>query len=288
MDNPIAIIKRNIPIWMKMKIWDFLLQLDANKNASIRAAFSAQEAKDIKTIPIFIISFNRLSYLKKIVDMLESKGYFNINIIDNCSTYPPLLSYYENIPYPVIRMKDNLGHMAFWKSSLFDEYRDSFYVVTDPDVIPIEECPDDFMQVFFTYLKKYPFLRKVGFSLKLDDLPKDGVLAQEAITWEQQFYKDKIGNLPAYYAGIDTTFALYAPDKFYKDKDFLRGLRMAYPYEARHLPWYKTKDDVSEEDVYYSAHKTNGWWDIVKGEVTPDGTDIKIERKNKTCTPPLD
>ena len=44
-----------------------------------------------REIPIIINSFNRLTTLKLLVSSLEKRGYTNIYILDNCSTYPALL-----------------------------------------------------------------------------------------------------------------------------------------------------------------------------------------------------
>ena len=218
---------------------------------------------------IFIINYNRLSYLQYFVEQLEKFGLTNIHIIDNNSSYPPLLEYYQKSKYDVIYMKENLGHMVFWKSDAFKEYRRDFYVVTDPDLEFAENCPDDFMEVFFEKLKKYPFVRKVGFSLKIDDLP-DNDFSRKIIEWEAQYYDTEIKKDGMYYAGIDTTFALYLPDSLVKHQKFLSAFRIAAPYQMRHLPWYKDISNITDEDRYYSEHKTNGWSDPVKG-FKPDG-----------------
>ncbi len=178
---------------------------------------------------------------------------------------PPLIEFYKTIRYNIIYFDENLGHMAFWKSCLFDKYRDNFYILTDPDILPTEECPNDFIKVFFNNLRKYPFVRKVGFSLKIDDLPSDAILSKDAYDWEKQFYDYPIDKSQLYYAPIDTTFALYLPDRFCKKIDFLSAFRTMEPYTARHLPWYKRAHEKTEEDIYYSSHKTNGWWDPVAG-----------------------
>ena len=53
-------------------------------------------------IPVYIISFNRLKYLKQSIEWLESNGHRNIVIIDNNSSYKPLLEFYNHVPYKVI------------------------------------------------------------------------------------------------------------------------------------------------------------------------------------------
>lgn len=229
-----------------------------------RQLFREQLQQDAKKIPIYLISFNRLSYLKQIVGWLEEKGYSNLTIIDNASTYPPLLSYYESLPYPVIRMDRNYGHLVFWKAEQFAEARKTFYMLSDPDVAPIETCPDDFAEHFLKILAKYPRLKKVGFSLKIDDLPTDaenGVFNQEVYEWEKRFYRH--GMKDGFLADIDTTFALYAPDSVSGTDFSYTAFRTAAPYQIRHLPWYKKRDEITEEDRFYSASKLNtvGAWD---------------------------
>jgi len=242
--------------------------LGANK--AVESAFAAAEERGAGSIPVFIISFDRLSYLEKLIASLERAGASNIHIIDNASTYPPLLEYYKKTPYDVIYVGENLGARVFWKSGLFDRYRNDFYAVTDSDLELIPECPDDLIETLFETLRKYPFVRKAGVSLKIDDLPDDTELGAGVREWESQFFKAPIKGANAYYASVDTTLAVYLPDNLAGGIPFLRAIRCATPYQARHLPWYKEKDDLTEEDIYYSTHRSNGWWDVANGEVTPD------------------
>ncbi len=234
--------------------------------------FIKRKQKGLNDIPVFIISYNRLSYLEQFIPQLEKHGMTNIHIIDNCSTYPPLLDYYKKCPYDIIYMKKNKGHMVFWNSEEFDNYRSDFYIVSDPDLEILETCPNDFLTFFFEKLWKYPFVRKVGFSLKIDDLPLNGCISMDAIKWEKQYYRTYIKKDNLYYAGIDTTFALYVPDSLVGKKKFLSAFRAGNPYQMRHLPWYKDNNNITEEDLYYSSHKTNGWFDPVKG-FRPDEID---------------
>lgn len=251
---------------MNKKIQMFRLKikylLSGNQNV-VKKAFDDMENQGIKNIPIFIISFNRLSYIISIIEYLEKSGYRNIHIIDNNSSYPPLLRYYEEIPYEVIKLDYNGGHMVFWNDSRFEKYRNSFYVLTDPDILPVEECPDDFLEKWFNILKKYPYVRKVGFSLRIDDLPTNAISNDVTVNWEKQFWNIKINEDNMYYADIDTTMALYMPDNC-NNANFYRAFRTGFPYQARHLPWYKTVNDITEEDVYYSKLNKFGTWDIPK------------------------
>lgn len=215
------------------------------------------KVEDYQKIPIFIISFNRLECLRLLVLRLESMGYSNIHIIDNNSTYPPLLAYLKNSQHKVYFLSQNMGHLVLWKNPIFTKIiQQSFYVVTDPDIMPIEECPADFLQLFYTTLCKNLSVTKVGFSLKLDDIPKRYKLRDMVLEWESRSYKHpfKRDGQIMYRCGSDTTFALYRPQRTIPTKhNFFSAIRIGFPYQIRHLPWYKDFTENNDEDLYYTA-----------------------------------
>lgn len=202
-----------------------------------------------KAIPIVINNRNRLIFLKQLIDALEVKGYKNLIIIDNNSSYPPLLEYYDTLPYEIIRSKENLGYMALQKLPLYNRLNKSFFVYTDSDVVPVEDCPEDFMNYFLTVLKKNFWVSKVGFSLKLDDLPDHYDKKESVIDWEKQFFQNKSGK--DFIAPIDTTFALHKPYALLSTRGIFKMIRTAFPYEARHMPWYNDSSNLSEEELFY-------------------------------------
>lgn len=211
---------------------------------------------EAKNIPIYIISFNRVSYLKEIISALEKFRLTNIHIIDNASTYPPLLEYLKESPYIVHYMKENLGHMVFFKADEFKDVRENeYYVLTDPDVIPVDECLPDFMDFFYDLLQRYPQYNKVGFSLKTDDIGQTVEEREVLQKWENQFYKKRINRFKPYLydSYIDTTFALYRPQKEWKTPNFYYAIRTGFPYQAKHLPWYKNFCIPDEEDEFYAS-----------------------------------
>jgi hypothetical protein len=207
------------------------------------------EADKITMIPIIIINFNRLDCLLKQIKKLESLGLNNIRILDNNSTYPPLLEYYGICPYIIHRLDKNMEFEALWTSGIFEKYyKNQYYVLTDPDVIPDDTCPDDFLVHFYNLLQKYSNLDKVGFSLKIDDLPDYYDKKCKVIDHESQFWK-KLVNNDYYDAPIDTTFALYRPNE--KGGAELRAGRTKLPYIAKHLPWYSDSSNPDDETLYY-------------------------------------
>lgn len=217
---------------------------------------------DYKNIPVIINNFNRLETLKKMIFSLENRGYFNIYIIDNLSTYPPLLEYYKTCKYKVYRLGFNLGPDALWKSKIFRKFRNDFFVYSDSDIVPVDECPDDFLLFFLNTLKKYKLARKVGFSMKIDDIPDSNLLKKYIIECEEHFFHDFREDNFLYRAPIDTTFALYRPrGKRRHANNHIEMYRTGSPYMARHLPWYTDSVNPDEEESYYLNHlRINTFW----------------------------
>ncbi len=52
---------------------------------------------NIFQIPIYFINRNRFKTLKKFIDWLQNSGFKNIKVLDNQSTYAPLIDYYNEI-----------------------------------------------------------------------------------------------------------------------------------------------------------------------------------------------
>jgi len=227
----------------------------------IKETLFPPEIKDYKKIPVIINNFNRVDSLKQLIAALEKRGYTNISIIDNLSTYPPLIEYYKSCPYTVFRLDKNIGINALWISGIHRKFWGEFFVYTDSDVVPLEECPDDFMLIFLNVLKKHPLARKVGFSLKIDDLPDHYLMKDQVINWEKKFFEKRRDEL-LYWAPIDTTFALYRPrGKRRPANIYAEAYRTAYPYMARHIPWYIDSLNPDEENRYYmeNSRVVTGW-----------------------------
>ena len=216
----------------------------------LREIISPSLIRDAKEIPIIINNFNRLTTLRLLTETLTACGYTNIYILDNASTYPPLLEYYKTCPFTVFHLNQNLGFKALWKSPLKKRFCNDYYIYTDSDVIPSDYCPKDFIDYFFKELKKHPFARKIGFSLRIDNIPDSYIHKEEVINLEKQYYlKPAEGGL--YRAPIDTTFALYRPRVGLSRSRSVEAYRTAYPYQAEHLPWYNDSSNLSEEEQYY-------------------------------------
>ena len=97
----------------------------------LREIISPSLIRDAKEIPIIINNFNRLTTLRLLTETLTACGYTNIYILDNASTYPPLLEYYKTCPFTVFHLNQNLGFKALFKSPLKKRFCNDYYIYTD-------------------------------------------------------------------------------------------------------------------------------------------------------------
>lgn len=220
---------------------------------------------DAHDIPIIINNYNRLTMLKKLIDSLTSRGYTNIVILDNQSTYPPLLEWYAKCQFEVIHLPKNFGFKALWKyAPVRKRFCSDYYIYTDPDVQLSPECPADVVERMFHILKcKRKKAFKIAPSIRITDLPDCYEHKQDAIDFESKYFTEKTeeDGLTLYRAPIDTTFSLYRPRIGLSRRVSLESYRMAEPYSLLHLPWYQDSANLDEEDRYYinSAHQTTMW-----------------------------
>ncbi len=188
------------------------------------------------SVPVVIHNRDRLGHLRRQVGWLEACGFENILILDNGSTSRPLLEWYEKTRHEVIHLGEDLGRYALWKHPVFERVRRGYYIYTDSDVVACDACPPDFLDFFFETLARFAWSEKVGFALRIDDLPTH--IAQVAVVREREsVHWTRPYSQHLYDASIDTSFALYRP--FAMGGHWCRALRTAGPYQARCLTWYE-------------------------------------------------
>ena len=106
-------------------------------------------------------------------------------------------------------------------------------------------------------MKNNEGISKVGFGLKIDDIPDFYPLKSDVLKWEQPYWEKEISE-NVYKANIDTTFALYAPHAF--GQQWGKTLRTGGKYMLRHLPWYEHPDKLSEEEKNYRSATIGSSW----------------------------
>ena len=227
----------------------------SNKNLA-REVKSLWKFPSYRDVPIFINARDRLGVMKKLIDWLLDAGYRNLIILDNNSTYPPLLEYYNKLKeqwgghIKIVMLGKNLGYKALWLSGILEELKISTpYVYTDPDVVPIERCPKNFVKRLMKILDSNHEIRKVGLGLVWEDITFSD--KEETQRRESDFYVgSQIGD-NLHYAQVDTTFALYSNVRHYSLRFSLRTTDNLMLY---HLPWYFDYDNLPEDEKYYMEH----------------------------------
>ncbi len=124
--------------------------------------------------------------------------------------------------------------------------------------MPINECPRNFIELFKRNLDSNYHLDKLGFGIKIDDLPDHFSLKSKVVEYEKRYWQKEVGS-NMYEAKIDTTFALYKPlsNLKYGEASTLIANRFGFPYLIRHLPWYTDSQNLSEEEIYYLKTSNN-------------------------------
>lgn len=215
------------------------------------------EKIDYRDIPVIINNYNRIDHLLKLINWLENAETRHIFIIDNASTYAPLVDYYKTTKHTVIQLNTNIGYKSIWDTRIHLWFSGLPYIYTDPDILPVNECPLNAIQYFQKKLDEHENINKVGFGIKIDDIPDFYPNKTQVLEWENKFWDNKIDD-NTFKADIDTTFALYRANSV--KQQWGKTLRTGGNYLVRHLPWYENPDIVSEEEAYYRKLAVTSSW----------------------------
>lgn len=223
-------------------------------------------------IPIVIIAFNNYTYVKNMVNQLIDKNIKNIHIIDNNSSYPNLLKYYEinKDLFTLHSMNKNYGHRVLFKNenrALYDSLP-NYFILTDPDIQINPNIPNNFIEKMIDISEKYK-VGKVGLALDISEHEKFRNITftrfnkkKSIYQWEQQFWTNQLED-KIYLASVDTTFAVHNKKYFVignKESIILKGIRMAGDFTSKHLPWYKETIVPNEEIAYYNSKSSCSFW----------------------------
>ncbi len=200
----------------------------------------------MNNIPIFINNFNRITTTKKLVEDLRNLGYNNITIIDNKSTYVPLLRWYNTNPCRVRRLDVNMQSYALWDcGEMSTVIAEPWIVYTDSDIELNENTPSNFIELLIEKAELYHYT-KAGLALKIDDLPEN-VFANHIRHSESKFWLTELES-GVYSAHVDTTFCVIKPTRSIQ----YDSLRLSCNnLTAKHIPWYTDFNNLTEEESYY-------------------------------------
>lgn len=256
---------------------------------------------DPGTIPVVVISWNSLTFVRNFVNQLLR--YPNpIVILDNHSTYPDLLHYYDYIEnkfgdkVTVKRLLENYGHTVYLKRK---DLLPELYILSDPDLQLNPKMPNNMAEILLSISIKHG-VHKVGLALDISDsdkfkyLPSYGTTIMslgggdrepEHITieqWEQQFWRKPIEDpeYELYEADVDTTFCLVN----WRFSNGRGSIRVAGDFTCKHLPWYKDfmEDNIPKEELSY-LQRNNKSSTTVLSEMRENGIsrDDRPKKPNK-------
>jgi hypothetical protein len=206
-------------------------------------------------VPIWINNRNRLTTTRNMVEYLHGVAGAIPIIVDNASTYPPLLEWYRSYLGQVVLLQHNVGAFAPWRIGIDLSMGWGYYVVTDSD-LDISRIPLDLLEKLQSGLDTYPHIVKAGLSLEVNDLPPwEAIGLSENSNWESPYWQRKTPD-GWWIADTDTTFAMYRGNWHSETQVVTPALRSDRPYTARHIPWYRIMD---EEELYYESHADLAW-----------------------------
>lgn len=200
--------------------------------------------------------FNRFSWGAEMCKKFDECG-LEVIIINNNSTYKPCIEWLKNCGYKVENMEQNSHAWAFFETDLYKKYPDRFFFLSDSD-FDISTVPNDFPDHLMRGLEKTPpNIWKVGLSYEINDLP-DNEFTRQVIAHEKNFWPP-VNEYGFYNAWIDIGVTLH--DRTKKDH-FFSAWRSDRPYTCRHLPWYHTKENITNEHLYFmKANPSYYGWD---------------------------
>jgi hypothetical protein len=200
-------------------------------------------------VPIFINCRDRVTPLRKLVAWLELAGHDNITLLDNASTWEPLLHFYRETPHKVLYLNENLGNRALWDAGLVPGER---FVYTDPDQVPMDETPLDMVAHLGELLDRYPEAVKAGPGQYWDDLPEpwhtDVQPELNALHSPNNLVEPGV-----HMSAVDTTFALYPANG---GCPIAPALRLDMPYMVRQSSLYIV--ELDDENRHYCEHAILG------------------------------
>lgn len=226
-------------------------------------------------VPIFIISFNKLTVLKEAIRSYQEYigTPFEIVIHDTGTSFPETLQYLKKLErkgtkvyrfkHKVFEHKQDmyaLVNQSINSYFLETQNKSKFYCVTDPDMAFYEKTPKDVFEFYGSILSMFreSELYKVGPMPKMDDIPDHYPLKKLIF----RKYRGKrinefseyigLGNLTIKYRRADVTpFGMYRRSSVFFKKRL--SFRIGEPYDAKHLDWYLDYKHLTEDQKYYMS-----------------------------------
>jgi hypothetical protein len=216
-------------------------------------------------IPVYIPTFNNPTYTSNFISQLESFNLNKITVVDNASTFPPMVKLLNEISnkYELIRLNKNRGPHLLIRDLNYYEKLPNYFILSDPDIEISRNIPEDFINTLIEVSEEFK-IGKVGLALAI---PKEEELIEKfiymdgekrsLIEWEEQFWENEVGKTSQgdsiFLTTLDTTFALYNK-KYFNLEDRYKSLRIGGRYTSKHLGSYAKTIVPQEENEYYLSN----------------------------------
>lgn len=227
-------------------------------------------------VPIFVISYNRGKYLNCVIASYKRQSVpVEIIVHDFGSNEPETLSALTELEatgVTVVRAARIFSgkQLDLVDRTIAEHFRNSTartrYVVTDCDV-DLTIASVDSLSIYNEFLDRFPEAECVGPMFRIIDVPKSFPLYNRVMNrhieqfWhkEPEWMETERGDRIAYQAAdIDTTFALHRENAPFRR--LKHGIRTYFPYEALHLDWYQTPEDLQNSPYYQCSFEGIGNW----------------------------
>jgi glycosyltransferase involved in cell wall biosynthesis len=226
-------------------------------------------------IPVIIPSYNQLYYIKNTIRQLKRFGLETYIILDNGSTYSPLLKWFNGCPYPVLINSSNPGPRDFFTNKQIWERLPKIFIVTDPDLEYGLDTRLTLVEDLINISNEHAW-GKVALGLIVEDGDHIVPMAKD---WEADYWKRIIATTrfgdPIYDAKTDTTFALYNKDYIKTpydlnwNGDFFTAPRVCGSYLCKHWGWYYKRPVPKDEYRFYKNTITH--WSSTEHELKRRG-----------------
>lgn len=228
----------------------------------------------MKSIPLIIPVFNQLTFTRNLIN--QFRFYYPENpvfIIDNNSTYPPMVEFLKefeeknymrignhNLPLIYRNAENNfIPNLTAAIKDITEKWGFEYYVISDSDISIHPSTPSNFLDHFRALIDKG--YHRAGFNLITDNLPAHLNKRSEILYNEGQFRATEpvvnVKGFPGYRAPIDTTFCMYTTKNSgwhapMDGKDWGNCVRL---FEVFHLTWHLGEEINEEMDFYFKNCK---------------------------------
>jgi hypothetical protein len=147
----------------------------------------------------------------------------------------------------VVKGDNRYRQLSAWETGLIPA--NGPYIVCDEDIEIDPGCPWDLVPRLMDASSLY---LKVGLQIRTDDIPEIERYAY-SLQWERSLNARRVARMAIIPAEVDTHFAIYRSPY----NPGICGVRLAEPYQVRHLPWYNV--EYTEEEIDYYRRTGPGW-----------------------------